>query len=211
MTSVTYCCASMFGTERNDERDSRMPLVRAARVIACLALIVIAAVPRQSSAQDIKAHQVKAVYLYNFASFVSWPRSVFRDPNAPLVYCVIDETDTSLALRQVLDGEKINGRPFEVRPLSQNTSPAGCHILYIDKEQASDLPEILRGLDSKGILVVTDFDVESSFRVTINLLEKRDRINPVINLGVARSQSLSISSKLLRIATVVDSRAGVSP
>ncbi len=211
MTSIGHYCAPLFGAELLRQQYSHAPFSGAARVFVCLAFLLIAAIPTQTDAQDFEIHQVKAVYLYNFASFVSWPRSAFRDPNAPLVYCVIDETDTSLALKQVLAGEKINGRPLEMHLISPNKSVSACHILYIDKVQKSNLSQILLSVDSTGILVVTDFDVEKPTQVAIRLLEKRDRINPVIDVGVARSQSLAVSSKLLRIATVVDGRAGVSP
>ena len=49
------------------------------------ALFSIAAI----SGTEMSEYKVKALFLYNFAQFVEWPPSAFKDPAAPVTVCVL--------------------------------------------------------------------------------------------------------------------------
>ncbi len=54
--------------------------------------------------------QVKAAYLYKFASFVEWPEGSFSQPGAQLTIGVAGNDALAEQLDYVVAGRKINGR-----------------------------------------------------------------------------------------------------
>src|SRR5215207_7089906 len=61
--------------------------------------------------------QVKAVYLFNFAKFVEWPRTAFPRPETPLTLCLAGDPFEG-ALDKTMEGETVSGRPLAVRRLA---------------------------------------------------------------------------------------------
>ena len=154
--------------------------------------------------------EVKAVFLYNFASFVNWPPDARQDPAKPFRYCVLDDEIVPV-LQKVLKGETMGGRPLDVQTGVTATDLADCHVLYLGKSS-------LRGPDGWGlvkeavpahVLTVSDLEGFETRGGMIALARKDRRIHPRINIDAVEKGKLRISAKLLNLATVIrDSTAG---
>jgi hypothetical protein len=59
-------------------------------------------------------YQVKAVFLFNFTQFVSWPRESFADPQAPFVIGILGRDPFGRALDDAVRGEQVGGRPLVI-------------------------------------------------------------------------------------------------
>ena len=59
------------------------------------------------SATAPSEYQVKAVFLFNFAHFVSWPADTFRRPDAPFVIGILGTDPFGSTLDDVVRGETI--------------------------------------------------------------------------------------------------------
>src|SRR4051812_3242221 len=77
------------------------------------------------------ADAVKAAFLYRFASYVEWPNDA---PTGPLVIGIIGAEDIASQLDQLLPRMTVNGKPAEVRRISQPDDLDGVHILYVAPE-----------------------------------------------------------------------------
>ena len=95
---------------------------------AC-ALLIWAASSSVWAASD---NEVKAVFLYHFANFISWPDGTFAALDSPLRYCVLGTSEITPALSKVIEGEQAQGRPLVLSQPSQGASLADCHIVFID-------------------------------------------------------------------------------
>lgn len=75
-------------------------------VVGCLLSLCFAG-PLTSTvqAQSSSEYQVKAAFLYNFATFVDWPGDAFGNSNAPLVIGAIGEDPFGGALDQAINGK----------------------------------------------------------------------------------------------------------
>ncbi len=153
------------------------------------------------------ASQIKAVFLYNFAIFVTWPESAFESDSSPLCYCVIDAPLLASTLETVIHGETINGRPLILRHPVENLDR--CHILFINTRNNKRLREILRTVQSRNVLTVSDRKDFSNRGGMITLTHRNKRIHPIINLDAVQRVKLHISSKLLRLASLVGSDEAV--
>jgi hypothetical protein len=83
-----------------------------------------------------------------------------------------------------------------------------CHILFIDRSEARQLPAIVQALRGRSILTVSDIEDATRSGVMIDLIKDSDRIRLRINVAATREGGLTLSSKLLRPAQIVGPQEG---
>ena len=153
-------------------------------------------------------YQVKAVFLFNFSQFVSWPPAAFSRDDSPIVIAVLGHDPFGASLDSAISGEHVGERALVVRRYREVSEIKDCHILFIDRSEASQLREIVQALHGRSILTVSDIEDATRSGVMIDLVKESERIRLKINVGAARDGGLTLSSKLLRPAEIVGPREG---
>lgn len=155
-----------------------------------------------AQAQSISAaNQVKAVFLLNFSQFVTWPAITPENNNTPFVIGILGPNPFGGYLERVVEGERVGRRPIIVQRYSEAKEIQNCQILFIAKELP---PETLQELSNNGILTVSDKDNFAQNGGIIRFYIEDNKIRLQINLPAAKSARLTISSKLLRLANVMN-------
>lgn len=152
-------------------------------------------------------YQVKAVFVYNFSHFVEWPPQAFGAPNVPFVIGILGGDPFGARLDEAVRGEQIAQHPLLVRRFRTIGEIGDCQILYIDRSEGAQLQQILTALDHRHTLTVSELDGSSERGVMIQFTTENNRIRLRINVESARASGLTISSKLLRPAEIVGTRA----
>jgi hypothetical protein len=180
---------------------------RWARVTAYLVASALAVVPNSARAQapPVNEYQLKAVFLFNFAQFVDWPPAAFPDPQTPLVICVLGEDQFGSNLDETVRGEKVNDRPLVVERYRRLDDIRTCHILFVSRSENDHLMQIVSALQGRNILTVSDAAGFALHGGMVQFVTDKNKIRLDINLDAAKAASLTISSKLLRPATIVAS------
>jgi YfiR/HmsC-like len=179
------------------------------RALGCAAAVLTgsAALPAaQNTPQAPTAtpeYQLKAVFLFNFAQFVSWPAEAFADSAAPLVIGVLGTDPFGAYLDETVRGEVVEGHPLVVRRFSDLAGIGDCHILFVSQDEVTDLPALLRAIEGRSVLTVSDVEGFAASGGMIRFVNDRNRIRLRINLEAARAAHLTLSSKLLRPAEIV--------
>jgi hypothetical protein len=150
------------------------------------------------------AQKVKAAFLYKFSAYVDWPPRAFDSATSPFFLCVVESGERfTHTLREVVNGETVNGRPVVVRQInSAEEGKHGCHILYIgtpDTEFAAEVANAVRGTNT---LTVSD----NASQGIIDFMIADNRVRFSINNEAAAENGLVISSKLLDLAINVRQR-----
>jgi len=143
-------------------------------------------------------YRIKAAFLYNFTSFVTWPQDQADIPGFTL--CVLGE-DPFGNLLDKLAGKSVNGRPLVVRRLGSLALLDRCKLVFISETSSSQIGDALALLHELPVLTVSDI---RGFTDLGGIIEFRIIANKVrfdINTTAAESAGLSISSKLLSLAT----------
>jgi hypothetical protein len=159
-------------------------------------------------AGPVSEYQVEAVFLYNFSHFVSWPPEAFGSSDAPLVIAVLGHDPFGADLDSIVSGERVGDRPLVVRRYQDMSDVKDCQILFIDRSETEQLPEIIKALRGRSILTVSDIDDATRSGVVIDLVRESDHIRLKINVAAAREGRLTLSSKLLRPAQIVGGGEG---
>ncbi|HYC69808.1 MAG TPA: YfiR family protein [Opitutaceae bacterium] len=165
---------------------------------AALAALLLAAA---AVGQPSREYDLKAVFLYNFATFVDWPESAFPGPDTPFVIGVLGDDPFGAALDEIVAGERVKNRPLAVRRCRDLAEARACHILFISASERDRLREVLRDMAGRPILTVADVPrfVESGGMIGFST---GARVQLHVNAGAVRNSGLTISSKLLRVAVV---------
>jgi len=152
-------------------------------------------------------YEVKAVFLFNFSQFVSWPSSAFESPTAPLVIGVIGHDPFGGVLETTVTGERTGAHPLVIRRYREVGELEACHILFISRSEISRLGPILKAVRGKNTLTVSDAERAAQQGVMVDLVSDGHRIRLQINRAAAEASGLTISSKLLRPSEIVATHA----
>lgn len=165
-----------------------------------LVLIVLACSLVYLRAQAANEYEVKAAFLYKFASFVEWPP---ESANTPLCIAVVGQDPFGAALDEVVKGKSINGRAFLIRRFKSGQDAAACHIVFISASEKSRVRSILDRLQGISILTVSDIPgfCQGGGMIDFELLDQKIRFE--VNPEAAERAGLRVSSKLLAVAKIV--------
>jgi YfiR/HmsC-like len=165
--------------------------------IGCVAALGVAAHAQNPLAQEL---DLKVAYLYNFINFTNWPELAEPTPG-PLVICAATGHPLSAALAT------LNNQPAHNRVIAVQALPADgydrCQVLLLSANEKEWLQKNRIKLASAPILIVSDDPAVSEQPVVIAMQIEGKRVVFSINATQARAAGLEISSKLLRLARVV--------
>jgi hypothetical protein len=171
--------------------------------VLCLAIgATFSAAPGPVAAAPSE-YQLKAVFLFNFAQFVEWPEDTFAAADTPLVIGVVGVDPFGAHLDEVVQGEHVNGRPLAVRRFRRIEDARDCHILFLGEGGVAGRKDALPALlTERHVLTVSDAHGASA--AIIQFVDASSRIRLRIDALRAEKAGLTISSKLLRAAEIVN-------
>jgi len=164
--------------------------------------LVRQSVAGQSSA--ISEFRVKATFLFQFTQFVDWPTEAFSTAQTPLVIGIFGEDPFGTFLEETVRDERANGHALAVERYRRLEEVKNCHVLFVSGSEASRTGDIVTALKGRSILIVGDSNGFADRGGMIQFVTQENRIRLRINLAAARAAKLTISSKLLRPATVIN-------
>jgi len=195
--------APVTGNSQNSQnrQHSRRPGWRN-RVISALAATLLACIPALSgiAGQTSAEYRIKAAFLYNFTSFVTWPEDPAGASGFGFTLCVLGD-DPFGNLLDKLAGKSVNGAQLVIRRLDDLVLLEECRLVFISETASDQIDDALARLHELPVLTVSDIH---GFTERGGIIEFRIVANKVrfdINLGAAESAGLGISSKLLSLAT----------
>lgn len=163
---------------------------------AWAAALAVAFVGPRANGTAISEHDLKALYLYNFTQFVTWPS---REAGKPFVIGIVGRDPVGESLESLV-GEQPLPEPLVVRRVSSLGEMADCEILFISNSEQRRLGQILAALGERSILTVGDDNTFAMRGCAIAFHNDGGRIRIVVNERAAERAGLTLSSKLLRIA-----------
>ena len=183
---------------------TRLLRSRAWVVTAMVCAAAQGAVARQSRPAPIEDN-VKAVFLFNFAKYVSWPPMVFGERSPGDVRVCVTANDGFFALlKTAIQGEDVDGKPLVPVALDGLDDAKNCQILYVGDAQSPDAKAWLTAVRGRQVLTVADGELNDE--TIISFVRDENRVRFDINRAAARGRGLNISAKLLRLARQVRER-----
>jgi len=166
-------------------------------------LLILSSSPISHAAQVAKEYQIKAVFLYNFANFIRWPRSAFTNSQAPFNICILGEDPFQQGINVMVENEEVKGHAVKIQRLDNVKNADRCQILFISQSERFDLDQILSSLQQRPILTVSDMKNFVTQGGMIQFFEQNRRVRFYIAIDTLKEAGLKASVNLLRIAKIV--------
>ncbi|WP_187287225.1 YfiR family protein [Methylotenera mobilis] len=164
----------------------------------CLATLPLTAIPA-----PIPEYDMKAAYLYNLAMFTEWPENAINTPTNNTVRLCILGNDSFGSSLSTLSRSRNTGMRIQLSYLTDVKRADFCQVLFIDKSELKNTESVLKLLENKSILTVTDNEEIFRMGLMVGLFLDKNKLIFDINYTLANSSKINISSKLLKMARYV--------
>ena len=153
-------------------------------------------------AQSVNEREATVAYLFNFAKFVEWPIEMLPT-HAHITLCVLGDSSLGAELASAVQGREISGHKLDVANVKADSPLRACELLYVAGIDQKHTDQVLTGLSGMPVFTVGDADHFAERGGIANLIFQDGRMRFAINLSTAQRAHLTISSRLLALATIV--------
>lgn len=174
-------------------------------LLAVLLLLMCLSPAVSAHAEAIKENMVKAAFTLNFARFTEWPDEALAGSDKTIELCVVGDQSLDPAF-QSINGKTIGKRTLHVRFPAPGDSLEKCHILFIADSAPTSPAKIIAAVKGRPVLTIGDRKGFAEKGGVINFIIKEGKLRFEINRNSARQQGLTLSSRLLRLAILVDGK-----
>jgi hypothetical protein len=191
----------LIPTERFQRRSTFQQIV--------LSIVLVFTVTAASATgQELsREYPLKAAFLYKFGGYVDWPAEAFESDQAPLIVGVVGPNPFGTTLDGMAATKQIRGRPIVVKYSVKPNELSTCHILFIsDRLDDAERLAVVHATQSTHVLLVGESVGLAENGAVVNFFIEENKVRFEINIDAARQRQLKISSKLLSLARVVESR-----
>ncbi|BDI03903.1 YfiR family protein [Sphaerotilus microaerophilus] len=168
------------------------------RVLRILAAVTVLLAGANALAQEVPEYRLKAAFLYNFALYTEWPTEVGNT----LQLCLAGADPFGREI-DGLQGRPVGQRSLAVSRRAQGEAWTGCQIVFVT---APGTTQAIRALDAaRGQPMLTVADTPGALRhgVMLNMNLAGGKVSFEAHQGAARAARLTLSARLLRLATEV--------
>ncbi len=155
----------------------------------------------QAADRPTNEYSIKAAFLYNFSSFVSWPEKVAQHHDE-FELCVVGNDPFGKTL-DTLSGKSVHGQSLKIRRLTDWAITDTCQLVYISESETKRFARLLKKVRARPVLTVSDIDDFATHGGIIRFKLDSNKVRFDINVDAADRAGLNISSKLLSLATIV--------
>ncbi|HEY1604389.1 MAG TPA: YfiR family protein [Allosphingosinicella sp.] len=169
---------------------------------AAAALAALALPCASPAAAQPSETAVKAAFLTKFPAYVDWPASPRMAPNAPIILCILGNDPFGRTIDEAVRGQQVDGHPIALRRMAGAPGAEACRIAFVDGNGAHGTADMLRALQGRPVLTVTD-GRDGPERGMIHFVVDGGRVRFHIDRAAAESCGLTLSARLLAIALSV--------
>lgn len=150
-------------------------------------------------ADDLPEYRLKAAFIYNFAVYTEWP----ADTGATLTLCIHGQDPFGKDIDALQARAVGTTRTLAVQRRASGESLKGCQLVFFPPSSMEALPRLLESLRGQTVLTVADSAGAMRRGVALNMAVVNHKVSFEANLVAARGAGITLSSKLLRLATEV--------
>lgn len=182
------------------------------RILLCWIFYSISSIAAAADSTDIELYesQIKALYLFKFATYVEWPLSAFPQPDSPFTIGIIGSDNIATELRLLCATQQLVNRPINIKSITSGISTndlSGLQVLFVNQENSENLAVLIASTQPKPVLIVTEVTGALNIGSVINFIPVDEHIRFEISLSNAERNHLKIGSRLLSVAQKVEMRS----
>lgn len=149
-------------------------------------------------------NSLKVAYLYNIAKFTQWPADTWKNPSDPFHFCSYGADDSKEDLQTLLH-KKVGGHPIELLFPKKEDDFQLCNAFYIVTDERNRYRYLLSLINQETVLTISDDSPFFDHGGLMNLVEREKRLRFEVSTEQLENSQLKLSSKLMKLAILVDS------
>lgn len=173
-------------------------------LFSTMALCALGGNTRSGSLSERDEYEVKAVYLLKFLPFITWPEGRFASEEAPIVVAVLGKDPFGSKLEHAVEGKTVGKRPVRIERIDDVRLVRKCHLVFVSSSWLGSEKELFAEAEATGIVLVGDNEGFAERGAAINFYVFEDKLRFEINVKAYKRAGLEISSKLLKLARIVE-------
>ena len=139
-------------------------------------------------------YDIKATFLYKLKHFIIWPQLNF-DTSSQFVICILGQDPFHEKLDLVIKAQPATENLVKILRITEIEQAQECQILFISESKQLWLDSILKWLDRKPILSVSDMPDFASHGGMIEFYKEEERIRLAINPQNVNKATLKVSTE----------------
>lgn len=169
-------------------------------------LLLIFSSLNEASSRSVEKQAVLAMLTLNIARFTIWPESVLNDAEASLNICIYGDNVVHQSFEGI-NNEVINSKNkiIHIINLSKLRNLDRCQLLYLGELNRKRLTPLIMELKGQPILTIGENMEFIQAGGMVRLEDNNGKIQLTINFSMVKQSQLIISSRLLKLAKIVDS------
>jgi hypothetical protein len=175
-------------------------------IISLLTAMALSGHAEGVESSDSSEYLIKAGFIYNFAKLVEWPTTAFAQPDSPIIIGILGDDPFGATLDRIVADKKINGRGFVVKRLKwtrELKDLRDCNILFVSSSEREHMDSVVDAVKWLPVLTIGDVPGFARRGGIMNFTLEDNKIRFEVNVEAAKHADLTISSRLLTLARIV--------
>ncbi len=177
--------------------------------IHCVVFTLISTMfPMSQAAPAAQEYQIKAVFLFNFVNFITWPKNSFKQESDPFRICLLGEDPFGVVLDLTVENHTVEDRGLKVLRLKDVQMIRSCQILFVSNSEQARHKDILKTIRNLPILSIGDNDDFIQQGGMIKFFNHNSKIRLGVNPDALETVGLKANANLLNLAIIERVGAG---
>jgi hypothetical protein len=165
------------------------------RVLILLAIFTLSFSTKLNAQIDI--NNAKAIFIYNFLSYVKWPDA---EVNGKYIIGVLGQTTTYDFLKKATADRLVGKNTIEVIQFNTLADAKDCHVLVIAFNKSSEIDLITNKYKGKSCLIVGEKSGLTDKGAVVHFELAGDKLKYKIDPTNAKAHNLIVSKTLLNMS-----------
>lgn len=170
-------------------------------IVLCVLFLSCLFAPLSAQSETNFEYELKAYFIYTFTRYIEWDN---MEEDSTFIIGVIGNSKLIPFLQKIADNKLVKKRKITVNQWNWPEGIERCHILFIAESNRNRLAEILKKLERQSVLTIGDTEGFAQEGVCINFVVVGEKLKFEVNRESLAFQGLEVSSKLLKLAIIVD-------
>lgn len=167
-------------------------------------ILISAMLPISQAAPAAQEYQIKAVFLFNFVNFITWPDKSFKQNSEPFRICILGDDPFGVVLDVTVEKHSVEGRSLKIIRLKEVVAGRICQILFISELEPSRQKDILKIIRSLNLPILTVGDTDDFIQAggMIKFFSRNNKIRLGVNPDALEAVGLKADANLLNLSEI---------
>ncbi len=146
----------------------------------------------------------KAQFIIDLVDNLEWTKGKKLPDSETVTICVVEDAPIVAKLKE-LAANQAGKRKYDIKVVSLTDDLTDCHIVYLPTDDLGKLAKILKKVDGKKVLTVSDAQDFARYGVMVNIIDdaSASKVKFEVNKMVLDMSGISLSQDLMKEAVII--------